>query len=191
MRFPCRRTHSDFLFPHCCYFREVIVHTENTGLHPKRIVSAYGDLLALIGEQDKPEPLKLLPSALPESMLPFPQTTIRHALAIYLLHQDYIEEREIIEDAYTFLDNFIPDEEYSIFRALQSSMETRGRLESRDKDLSYTLMLLKARTGVIKKRRKQSAQELKSLRRIIGLPVKKSPYNEEGTEEIPELELNL
>lgn len=191
MRFPCGRAHPDFLFPCGCYFREVIVQTENTGLHPKSIVSAYGDLLALIGEQDKPEPLKLLPSALPESMLPFPQTTIRHALAIYLLHQDYIEERGIIEDAYTFLDNFIPDEEYSIFRALQSSMETRGRLESGDKDLSYTLMLLKARTGAIKKRRKQSAQELKSLRRIIGLPGKKSPYSEEDTEEIPELELNL
>lgn len=167
------------------------MQTENTGLHPKRIVSAYGDLLAAIEGEDRPKPLKLLPSALPESMLPHPQTTIRHALAIYLLHQDYIEEREIIEDAYTFLDNFIPDEEYSIFHALQSSMETRGRLESRDKELSYTLMLLKARTRAMKKRRKQSAQELKSLRRIIGLPSKKAPYNEEDTEEILELELNL
>ena len=167
------------------------MQTKNTVLHPKRIISAYGDLLALIGEKDKPEPLKLLPSTLPESMLPFPQATIRHALAIYLLHQDYIDEREIIEDAYTFLDNFIPDEEYGIFHALQSSMEKRGRLESGDKDLSYTLMLLKARTRAIKKRRKQSAQELKSLRRIMGLAGKKSPYNEEDTEEIPELELNL
>ncbi len=174
---------------------DIILHTEDTGLHPKTIVSAYGDLLNLVNEQDKPEALKILPGALPESILPYPQTAIRHALAIYLLHQDYVEERGIIEDAYTFLDNFIPDEEYDKFRSLQISMETKGRLgysagdESRD--LSYTMILLKMRTGKMKKRRKHASQELKSLRRIIGLPDKISLYGDEPSEEMLELELNL
>lgn len=172
--------------------KDFIVQTEDTGLHPKTIVSAYGDLLALVNEQDKPEALKILPGALPESVLPYPQTTIRHALGIYLLHQDYVEERDIIEDAYTFLDNFIPDEEYEKFRSLQMSMETKvrpGRDESRD--MSYTMMLLKMRTEKMKKRRKQASRELRSLRRIIGLPDKVSLYSDDEAEEMPELKLNL
>jgi hypothetical protein len=176
-------------------FQGIIVHTDDGDLHPKTIVSAYGDLLALINEQDKPEALKLLPGALPESVLPYPQATIRHALAIYLLHQDYIEERDIIEDAYMYLDNFIPDEEYEKFRILQISMEPKERpgyaSEDMSRELSYTMVLLKARTGKMKKRRKHSAHELKSLRRIIGLPGKIYPHNEEEAEEMLELELNL
>lgn len=177
------------------YPKDFIVHTEDTSLHPKTIVSAYGDLLALVNEQDKPEALKILPGALPESALPYPQTTIRHALAIYLLHQDYAEERDILEDAYTFLDNFIPDEEYDSFRSLQISIETKGRLGyrsiDRDGDLSYTMILLKMRTGKMKKRRKQASQELKSLRRIIGLPDNGSLYSDEEAEEMLDLQLNL
>ena len=171
------------------------MQTENTGIHPKKIVSEYGDLLAMINEQVDPEPLKILPNALPESLLPFPQTTIRHALSIYLLHQDYIEERDIIEDAYTFLDNFIPDEEYSVFRSLQTSMEKKGRLDCSewigDSDLSYTMILLRMRTRRMKKRRKHAAQELRSLRRIIGLPDTTFPQGDEDSDEALELELNL
>jgi hypothetical protein len=171
------------------------VQTENANLHPKKIVSEYGDLLTLINEKDEPEPLKILPGAFPESLLPFPQTTIRHALAIYLLHQDYIEEREIIEDAYAFLDNFIPDEEYGLFRSLQNSMSAKSRLDYSgwigDTDLSYAMILLRMRTRSIKKRRKHAAQELKSLRRIIGLPDKMFPQGDEDADEAQELELNL
>jgi len=171
------------------------VQTENANLHPKKIVSEYGDLLSLINEQDNPEPLKILPGALPESLLPFPQTIIRHALSIYLLHQDYIEEREIIEDAYAFLDNFIPDEEHDLFRSLQNSMSAKGRLDysgwAGDTDLSYAMMLLRMRTRHMKKRKKQAAHELKSLRRIIGLPDKIFPQGGEDAEETQELELNL
>lgn len=171
------------------------MNTEETGLHPKTIVAAYGDLLALINEQDKPRALNILPGALPESALPYPQTTIRHALAIYLLHQDYVEDREILEDAYTFLDNFIPDEEYDSFLSLQNSIETTGRLDyrsiDRDYDLSYTMILLKTRTGAMKKRRKRASQELKSLRRIMGLPDKAPSYGDEEAEETLELRLNL
>ena len=171
------------------------VDREDTSLHPKSIVSAYGDLLAQINEHERPESLKLLPGALPESLLPFTQETIRHALAIYLLHQDYIEDRDIIEDAYSFLDNFIPDEEYELFLSLQASMEEKDRAESGpggwNRDLSYTMSLLRLRTKRMKKRRKHAAQELRALRRIIGLPDKIFVQSDEDAEEALELELNL
>ena len=168
---------------------------EDTSLHPKSIVSAYGDILAQINEHERPESLKLLPGALPESLLPFPQEAIRHALAIYLLHQDYIEERDIIEDAYSFLDNFIPDEEYGLFLSLQASMEEKDRTGPGpgrwNQDLSYTMSLLRIRTRKMKKRRKQASQELKSLRRIIGLPDKIFLLSDDDAEEAKEMELEL
>lgn len=168
---------------------------ENTSLHPKTIVSAYADQLALINEKDVAEPLKLLPAALPESMLPFPQTTIRHALALYLLHRDYIQKRDMIEDAYTYLDNFIPEEEYNLYRSLQASMANKERLSGSGEDemrrLSDTMRMLKIRTKLMKRRRKHSIRELRSLRRIIGLPDRMLAYGEEEKEEARELELNL
>ena len=168
---------------------------EDTSLHPKNIVSAYGELLAQINEQEKPEALKLLPGALPEVLLPFPKETIRHALAIYLLHQDYIEERDIIEDAYAFLDNFIPAEEYELFLSLQESMEEKDRADAGpmkwNRDLSYAMTLLRIRTKGMKKRRKHASQELRALRRIIGLPDKIFLHSEDDVEEALELELNL
>ncbi len=172
-----------------------MAQTENANLHPKKIVSEYGDLLSLINEGGNPEPLNILPGALPESLLPFPPTAIRHALSIYLLHQDYVEEREIIEDAYTFLDNFIPDEEYNLFCSLQATMSAKGRLNydgrTGDRDLSYATILLRIRTQRLKKRKKHAAQELKSLRRIIGLPSKMPPQGDDEADEVRELELNL
>lgn len=171
------------------------MQTENEGLHPKKIVSEYGDLLAVVNERVDPNPLRILPNALPESLLPFPQTTIRHALSIYLLHQNYIEERDIIEDAYMFLDNFIPDDEYILFRSLQVSMGVKERLDCTEwignSDLSRTMVLLRMRTRRMKKRRKHAAQELKSLRRIIGIPDKVFAQDDEDAEEALELELNL
>lgn len=168
---------------------------KDNNLHPKTIVSAYADRLALLNEKDVPEPLKLLPAALPESVLPFPTTTIRHALAIFLLHRDYISKRDMIEDAYTYLDNFIPEEEYNLYRLLQSSMAQKGRFLSGDEEetrsISNTMRMLKIRTKLIKKRRKHSIQELRSLRRIIGLPDRLSPYGEEDIEEALEFEFNL
>lgn len=168
---------------------------EQNNLHPKTIVSAYADQLALINEKDMPEALKLLPAALPESLLPFPPTIIRHALTLFLLHQDYIGKRDIIEDAYTYLDNFIPEEEYNLYRSLQSSMAKKGRLLSGDEEetrnISNTMRMLKIRTKLIKKRRKNSMQELRSLRRIIGLPDRLLPYGEEDMEEALELEFKV
>ena len=53
------------------------------------------------------------------------------------------------------------------------------------------MILLKMRTGKMKKRRKQASQELKSLRRIIGLPDNGSLYSDEEAEEMLDLQLNL
>ena len=141
------------------------------------------------------EPLELQPGALPESILPFSVTTIRHALAIFLLHRDYISKRDMIEDAYTYLDNFIPEEEYNLYCSLQRSMAKKDRFLSGDEEetrsISNTMRMLKIRTKLIKKRRKHSIQELRSLRRIIGLPDRLSPYGEDDIEEALEFEFNI
>ncbi|MCA9810182.1 MAG: hypothetical protein KC473_07570, partial [Candidatus Dadabacteria bacterium] len=60
-----------------------------------------------------------------------------------------------------------------------------------NRDLSYTMSLLRMRTKRMKKRRKQAAQELRALRRIIGLPDKIFVQSDEDAEEALELELNL
>lgn len=161
-------------------------------LHPRDIVSAYADLLAVINERQDPKPLNLIPSALPESLLPYSLTAIRHALGVFLLHQDYIEKRDAIEDAYTFLDNFIPDKEYELFSSLQSSMSANNpqeqAVELEDLPVSEIVNYLRIRIKSLKKRRKQSIQELRSLRRIIGLS---DDIDEHENKDSAELELNL
>jgi len=172
--------------------------TENAHIHPREIVSAYADLLATINEKKEPEPLKLIPLALPESLLPFPSQTIRHALAIYLLHHNYSKQRDIIEDAYLYLDNFIPDEEYNLFHALQSSMGTRAELnKSSDNNVVHMLDIMKRlriRTEGIRTRKEESLEELNALRRIMELPDDLvDTDNEEASSygEVQELGLNL
>ncbi len=175
------------------------MNSENNILHPRDIVSAYADLLASINENKESEPLKLIPSALPESLLPFPSKTIRHALAIYLLHQNYKQKRAIIEDAYIYLDNFIPDEEYNLFYSLQFSMSPKGRLEDgtskRIVQMLDVMNKLRIRTQNIRIRKEDSVEELNALRRIMNLPEYLSDLNidESNThkEEIQELRLNI
>lgn len=172
---------------------------ENANLHPRDIVSAYADLLALIKENKEPEPLKLIPLALPESLLPFPLKTIRHALAIYLLHHNYAKQRDIIEDAYLYLDNFIPDEEYNLFHSLQSSMGTKEqRKEGSGSKVIHMLDIMKRlrmRTQSIKIRKEESIDELNSLRRIMNLPDNLPDMDSEDATssfgEVQELGLNL
>lgn len=147
--------------------------SENSTLHPRQIVSAYADLISSINEHNKAEPLKIIPSALPESLLPFPSKTIRHALALYLLHQNYTEQRTIIEDAYIYLDNFIPDEEYNLFYMLQSSMNTKAHLEDKSNNKIVEMLdimnRLRTRTQNIILRKEESIDELNALRRIMNL----------------------
>lgn len=143
--------------------------------------------------------MKLIPLALPESLLPFPSKTIRHALAIYLLHQNFKEQRNVIEDAYIYLDNFIPDEEYNFFHSLQASMSIKGRLEERANDRSIkmleTMNGLRLRTQNIRTRKEKSIEELNALRRIMNLPddISEIDINEfdSAQEEVQELALNL
>ncbi len=141
------------------------MNSENNILHPREIVSSYAELLASINENKESEPLKLIPSALPESLLPFPSKTIRHALAIYLLHQNYKQQRTIIEDAYIYLDNFIPDDEYNMFYSLQFSMSPKGRLEdganNRIIQMLDIMNKLRIRTQNIRIKKENSIEELK------------------------------
>ena len=168
-------------------------------MHPRNIVSAYAELLASIKENEESEPLKLIPFALPESLLPFPSKAIRHALAIYLLHQNYREQRNVIEDAYIYLDNFIPDEEYNLFHSLQASMSIKGRLEERTSNGAIQMLdimnRLRIRTQNIRIRKEESIEELNSLRRIMDLPDNLSDIGADEisseNEEIQELSLNL
>jgi hypothetical protein len=53
------------------------------------------------------------------------------------------------------------------------------------------MILLRMRMKRLKKRKKHAAQELKSLRRIIGLPDKVFPHGDDEADEAQELELNL
>ncbi|TFG76983.1 MAG: hypothetical protein E4H21_04855 [Thermodesulfobacteriales bacterium] len=131
--------------------------------------------------------------------MPFPSKTIRHALAIYLLHQNFKEQRNVIEDAYIYLDNFIPDEEYNLFHSLQVSMSIKGRLQDRANDgnirMLETMNRLRMRTQNIRIRKEESIEELNALRRIMNLPddISEIDINEfdSAQEEVQELALNL
>lgn len=136
---------------------------------------------------------------MPESLLPFPSKTIRHALAIYLLHQNFQDKRNAIEDAYIYLDNFIPDEEYNLFYSLQASMSIKGRLEERSTNKHIkTLEImnkLRIRTQNIRIKKEESIEELNALRRIMNLPDDISEMDMDDfrskNEEVQELALNL
>ena len=142
----------------------------DTNIHPRTIVTAYADLLAAIKENKGPSPLKIIPESLPESILPYPSKTIRHALAIYLLHHDYSKHRGIIEDAYLQLDNFIPEDEYDLFYSLQSSKNTRDDSYNNVIHILNIMKSLRFRTENIRERKKESIEELNAFRRIMELP---------------------
>src|SRR3970040_2903242 len=82
------------------------------------IVLAFGDVL----EREDVEELTLVPSALPESLLPFSKGVIRHAIAQLLLRETSPDRRSILEEAYLYLDNFISDQEYELFYPLDTSI---------------------------------------------------------------------
>lgn len=170
------------------------MNSKNNVLHPRKIVSAYADLIASINESTDSKLLTIIPMALPESLLPFPYKTIKHALAIYLLHQNYNEQREIIEDAYIYLDNFIPDDEYSLFLMLQSSRDHRER-KSKVIEMLDIMNRLRTRTQSMNIRKEESLEELNALRRIMDLPDNLSNIENNKTnsdyEKPQELRLNI
>jgi hypothetical protein len=141
------------------------------------IVIAFGEVL----EREDVEPLTLVPSALPESLLPFPKGIIRHAIALLLLREVSPDRRNILEEAYLYLDNFISDQEYELFYPLDTSIRDARSNKSYDTDKVEEIILkntelmqkINAKVESMKHRNKQANEELRALRRIIGLPDEK------------------
>ncbi len=138
------------------------------------IVIAFGDIL----EHEDVEELTLVPSALPESLLPFPKGVIRHAIAQLLLRETSPDRRNILEEAYLYLDNFIPDQEYELFYPLDTSIrdartdnsDDPGRVEEIISKNTQLVQMINEKVESMKLRNAQANEELRSLRRIIGLP---------------------
>jgi hypothetical protein len=138
------------------------------------IVLAFGDVL----EREDAEELTLVPSALPESLLPFPKGVIRHAIAQLLLRETSPDKRSILEEAYLYLDNFISDQEYKLFYPLDTSIrdartdnsDDPGRVEEIISKNTQLMQIINEKVDSMKLRNAQANEELRSLRRIIGLP---------------------
>ena len=138
------------------------------------IVIAFGDIL----EREDVEELTLVPSALPESLLPFPKGVIRHAIAQLLLRETSPDRRSILEEAYLYLDNFISDQEYELFYPLDTSIrdartdnsDNPGSVEEIISKNTQLVQMINEKVESMKLRNAQANEELRSLRRIIGLP---------------------
>ena len=138
------------------------------------IVLAFGDVL----EREDAEELTLVPSALPESLLPFPKGVIRHAIAQLLLRETSPDKRSILEEAYLYLDNFISDQEYELFYPLDASIrdartdnpDDPSRVEEIISKNIQLVQMINEKVESMKLRNAQANEELRSLRRIIGLP---------------------
>lgn len=141
------------------------------------IVIAFGEVL----EREDVEPLTLVPSALPESLLPFPKGIIRHAIALLLLRETSLARRDILEEAYLYLDNFISDEEYELFYPLDTSIrdarsynfDDLGKVEEIISKNAELMQKVNKRIESMKHRNEQANEELRTLRRIMGLPDEK------------------
>jgi hypothetical protein len=142
------------------------------------IVIAFGGVL----ERQDIKPLALVSSALPESLLPFPKAVIRHAIAQLLLREMSPERRSILEEAYLYLDNFIPDQEYDLFYPLDvsvratrgdSSLDSSNEVSENISKKNELMQRVNAKIESMKYRIAEAYEELKALRRISGLPDKK------------------
>ncbi len=141
------------------------------------IVIAFGGIL----EREDVEELTLVPSALPESLLPFPKGVIRHAIAQLLLGETSPDRRSILEEAYLYLDNFISDQEYELFYPLDTSIrdartdnsDDPGSVEEIISKNTQLVQMINEKVESMKLRNAQANEELRSLRRIIGLPDEK------------------
>ena len=58
------------------------------------IVKAFAEVL----DRDDLEPLDLVPSALPESLLRYPKGLIRRSIALLLLEETDMDRRQILEE---------------------------------------------------------------------------------------------
>src|SRR3970040_1623169 len=128
------------------------------------IVLAFGDVL----EREDAEELTLVPSALPESLLPFPKGVIRHAIAQLLLRETSPDKRIILEEGLFYLDNFISDQEYKLFYPLDTSIrdartdnsDDPGRVEEIISKNTQLMQIINEKVESMNLRNAQANEEL-------------------------------
>jgi hypothetical protein len=136
------------------------------------IVKAFAEVL----DRDDLEPLDSVPSALPESLLRYPKNLIRRSIALLLLEETDMDRRQILEESYLFLDNFISDQDYKLFYFYDKSTDDIAQpqnLERKPLNLPSKAEVMKKaqRTNQrIRERWEQALEEIKVFRRIMGLP---------------------
>ena len=141
-------------------------------LDNQEIIQAYGKFLLT-----KPERLLFtVPSALPESILPFPKHVIRKALAQVLLAWDLDPDiRDKLESGYLLLDDFIGDSDYSVL--LDYEKEVLANVDAKDdENLKKTIQEnpeILQRAKKVQKNKKISRNEknadINALRRMVGI----------------------
>jgi len=138
---------------------------------PRDVVLAFAELL----QREDYEPSGSAPSALPQSLLPFPKNVIRHAIALLLLSEKRMDRRKVLEEAYLYLDRFIPDDEFELFysfgRPLSEGTASDGTVkESQPIHPTYGISQKVEKTiKAMRDRRDQAMEEVRALRRIMGL----------------------
>lgn len=138
----------------------------------QEIIQAYGRVLLT-----KPERLLFtVPSALPESILPFPKHVIRKALAQVLLVWELDADiRDKLESGYLLLDDFIGDSDYSVL--LEYEKEVLAIVDAKDdENLKKTIQdnpEILQRAKKVQKYKKISRNEknadIYALRRMVGI----------------------
>ena len=137
----------------------------------QEIIQAYGRVLLT-----KPERLMFtVPSALPESILPFPKETIRKAIAQVLLSWELDADiRNKLESGYMLLDDFIADSDFSALHEYEK--EVLAIVDARDDEtLKKTIQdnpdILQMAKKVQKNKkisRNEKSADINALRRMTG-----------------------
>ncbi|MGH7889369.1 MAG: hypothetical protein ACRENF_02315 [Thermodesulfobacteriota bacterium] len=138
---------------------------------PRDVVLAFAELL----QREDYEPSGSAPYALPQSLLPFPKNVIRHAIALLLLSEKRIDRRKVLEEAYIYLDRFIPDDEFELFYSFGRSLGEGAvsditAKESQSTPPGYGISQKVEKTiRSMRDRGDQAMEEVRALRRIMGL----------------------
>ncbi len=135
--------------------------------NPKYILSRFGDYLIELEEKKEGGEPSSLHDLYPETSLPFPVNTVRRAIAVFLLDNNYIgEKRVVIEKVYIELSKYIPEEEYNLI----ASLERDGRVSDGTIGGGWQLAEKVKEIGRrVDERRGFALEELRSLRRISGI----------------------
>lgn len=148
---------------------------------PRDVVLAFAELL----QREDYEPLGSVPSALPQSLLPFPKNVIRHAIALLLLSEKDRDRRKVLEEAYLYLDRFISDDEYELFYSFDKSFREGSTPDDLVKKAQFIpqsdgiSQKVNATISIMGERREQALEEIRALRRIMGFSDDLSDLTEE------------